>query len=196
MIVIEHPALPTRPLNVLWVALCEGTPSVLAEILDPRSMLLDPAQADTAVFYSIWNAEPGLSGIGRGRELVIGATGLLSQELPRLGTLTTMSPVEGLRDWCGSERPPADALAACARYLTTTGDDGRLLDPVARFHMGNGARLWRLLADADDSPRGLARSYGIMANYRYCPEDLDANRELLADGTPALGRDVAALIGA
>lgn len=194
VIVVEHPALPGRPLNVLWVALCRGIPSVLSEILDPHAPLTDPGDADTAVLYSIWNAEPGLSGIGRGSELVRGAAEILLGELPHLATLTTMSPVMGLREHCGADHPPDDLVGTCARYLTNTGEDGRLVDPVARFHMGNGARLWRLLPGADDSERGLARSYGIMANYRYFPEDLATNRGLLARGTPALGHDLAQLI--
>lgn len=195
IIVIEHRALPGRPINVLWVALCDGLPPTLDQIVDPRTPVLDPLTADTAVFYSIWNAEPGLSGLGRGRELVSGATELLRRRFRRLETLTTMSPVPGLREWAESRAADTDPVARCARYLTTEGADGRLLDPVARFHMGNGARLWRLLPGADGSSRGSERSFGIMANYRYVPEDLAANRDSLAKGAPALGHEVEALLG-
>lgn len=194
VIVIEHQALPGRPINVLWVALCDGLPPTLDQIVDPQTPVLDPLAADTAVFYSIWNAEAGLSGLGRGRELVSGATGLLRQELRQLETLTTMSPVPGFHKWAESRAHDMDLMARCARYLTAEGADGRLLDPVARFHMGNGARLWRLLPCADESPRGRERSFGIMANYRYFPEDLGANRNSLAEDSPALGQEVEALL--
>ena len=88
----------------------------------------------------------------------------------------------------------AEAERACATYLTTTGDDGRPIDPVARFHLGNGARLWHLAGDADRSERGMQRSFGLMANYRYEPEDRAANAEALRQGRPALGPGVAALL--
>lgn len=188
VIVIEHPALPDRPINVLWVALCSGLPRTLDEILDPHSPVIDPLSADTAVFYSIWNAEAGLSGLGRGRELVSGAAELLRGELHRIETLTTLSPVPGYRRWAEAHSESPDPLAGCARYLTEWGADGRLIDPVARFHMGNGARLWLIRTDADSSPRGQERSFGIMACYRYFPEDLEANRVALSRRRPALGR--------
>lgn len=194
VIVIEHRALPDRPINVLCVALCDGLPQTLGQIVDPHTPVLDPLTADTAVFYSIWNAEAGLSGLGRGRELVGGAMGHLRQEFPQLETLTTMSPVPGFRSWAESRPQDMDLVAHCARYLTTTGSDGRLLDPVARFHMSNGARLWQIRPGADESSRGRERSFGIMANYRYFPEDLGANRNSLAEGSPALGQEVEGLL--
>lgn len=200
--VLGHPLLADRPINVLWVALCTGVPSTLDQVLSHHVATIDPTAADTAVFYSIWNAEDGLSGLGSGAELVARAARQLRAELPGLRTLTTMSPIPGFRRWCesvgehrgGLRGGSGDLLTSCARYLTATGDDGRLLDPVARFHMGNGARLWRLLAHADDSERGIRRSHGMMANYRYFPEDIDANRRSLESGTPVLGDEVAALL--
>lgn len=195
VILIEHPSLPGRPINVLWVALCDGLPATLDQILDPHSPVVDPRDADTAVFYSIWNAEAGLSGLGRGRELVAGAMELLRSELGRLETLTTLSPIPGFRRWAESHPDDSELTTRCARYLTMQRDDGRLLDPVAGFHMSNGARLWRLLPSADSSQRGIERSFGMMANYRYYPEDLEANRSSLAEGSPALGHMVTALLG-
>jgi malonyl-CoA decarboxylase len=194
VIVIEHRALPGRPINVLWVALCCGLPPTLGGIVDPQTPVLDPLTADTAVFYSIWNAEAGLSGLGRGRELIGGAAELLRREFHQLETLTTMSPVPGFRRWAESHPSDMDLMAHCARYLTAKGADQRLLDPVARFHMGNGARLWRLIPGADESSLGRERSFAIMANYRYFPEDLGANRSSLTERSPALGQEVEALL--
>lgn len=201
--VLEHPALPHRPLNIVWCALWRGAPRDLAAILDPGAATTDPAAADTAAFYSIWNVEPGLVGLPGGRRLLLGAIDALRAELPGLSSFVTLSPIPGFRAWldAGAHRAvdpdhPDDArlVAGCARYLTTLRDDGRPVDPVARFHLGNGARLLSLAPRADRSERGLERSFGIMANYRYAPEDPDRNLAELAAGRPTIGEAVAALL--
>ncbi len=76
----------------------------------------------------------------------------------------------------------ADALRApllrvAARYLTEVKDQGRPVDPVARFHFGNGARIERLNWLADTSRKGLAQSFGLMVNYRYDPDAIEDNVE-------------------
>ena len=200
--VLEHPLLAGRPLNVVWVALCQGVPQDLAALLDVDAADLDPTTADTAAFYSIWNVEPGLVGLPGGRSLLGGVVEQLRDELPGLRTFVTLSPVPGFRRWLGADTPDRDdgdvtddeLLRRCATYLTTLGDDGRPIDPVARFHMGNGARLLDLAAGADVSERGIDRSFGIMANYRYEPEDRSANAAALVAGHPVLGERVADLL--
>jgi malonyl-CoA decarboxylase len=67
-----------------------------------------------------------------------------------------------------------------ARYLVEEKEQDRPLDPVARFHLGNGARLERLNWMADTSPRGLRQSVGVMVSYLYKLEDIEANREAYA----------------
>lgn len=52
-------------------------------------------------------------------------------------------------------------------YLGSTDERGRPIDPVARFHIGNGARLDAVLLDADRSTKGMAQSLGVMASYAY-----------------------------
>jgi malonyl-CoA decarboxylase len=64
-----------------------------------------------------------------------------------------------------------------ARYLLTTDKHGRPCDPVARFHLGNGARIERLNYLADTSARGWQQSYGLMVNYLYDPDTIEANVE-------------------
>lgn len=208
-VVLEHPELPGRALNVVFCALWKGLARDLAPVLDPRRPIDDPAHADTAIFYSIWNVEPGLVGLPGGRELLERTVELLSDELPDLRTFATLSPIPGLRRWMierhdapttdspGTDSPSAgrSLLQAAARYLVERRPDGRPLDPVARFHLGNGARLVALDADADLSEDGLQRSFGVMANYRYAPEDRAANRAALDRGAPALGDEVVALLG-
>lgn len=58
--------------------------------------------------------------------------------------------------------------------------DGRPVDPVARFHMGTGARLERINWLADTSAKGLAKSHGPMVNYRYLADEIEVNREAFA----------------
>ena len=74
-------------------------------------------------------------------------------------------------------------LSAAARYLgSTLTPDGRPLDGVARFHLGNGARVERINWLADPSAKGLRQSYGLMVNYLYDLKRLDKHRALLAQG--------------
>ena len=61
-------------------------------------------------------------------------------------------------------------------------DDGKPLDPVARFHLGNGARVERINWGGDPSPKGLRQSFGLMVNYLYDLKRLDKHRALLAQG--------------
>ncbi len=67
-----------------------------------------------------------------------------------------------------------------ARYLTQPSPRGGALDPVARFHLGNGARLERIHAAADSSVRGLKNSWGVMVNYLYALDDIERNHEAYA----------------
>ena len=74
-------------------------------------------------------------------------------------------------------------LAAAARYLgQEMADDGKPRDAVARFHLGNGARVERLNWLADPSPKGFKQSYGLMVNYLYDLKRLDKHRAALAQG--------------
>jgi len=80
-------------------------------------------------------------------------------------------------------------LRLAARYLVNM-HNGQPLDPVARFHLGNGARIEHVNWAADLSVRGLAQSCGMMVNYVYEPAQLDDNRAHLAAGKPSVSRKV------
>jgi malonyl-CoA decarboxylase len=69
-------------------------------------------------------------------------------------------------------------LPLAAHYLASEKRKGEAADPVARFHLGNGARLERLNWFADTSPRGLQQSAGIMVNYLYRLDEVESNHEL------------------
>ncbi len=77
---------------------------------------------------------------------------------------------------------PLTALAA-HYFLQGKTSYGRPLDPVARFHLGNGAALAHIHAAADLSPRGLAQSHGIMVNYHYDLAEIEKNHEAYAEAS-------------
>jgi malonyl-CoA decarboxylase len=72
--------------------------------------------------------------------------------------------------------------AAAWYYLNARNRRGLPVDPVARFHLGNGARLERLNWLGDITEKGLAQSYGLMVNYLYDLEDIEKNHEAYAEG--------------
>src|SRR4029077_426000 len=65
-------------------------------------------------------------------------------------------------------------------YLTQVRQNGRLYDPVATFHLSNGARLQRIHAFGNLRPYGLNASFGVTANYLYVPAELEENHERFA----------------
>ena len=73
----------------------------------------------------------------------------------------------------------------CAVYLTklAEGRSKAPVDPVARFHLGNGARLERVNWLGNTAPRGIVESLGIMVNYLYDPDQIEANHEAFVRGT-------------
>jgi malonyl-CoA decarboxylase len=74
--------------------------------------------------------------------------------------------------------------AAAVYLLNAKARGGKPLDPVARFHLNNGASLHRINFLADTSPRALAEAHGLMVNYQYKLDEIEANHERLAQGGP------------
>jgi malonyl-CoA decarboxylase len=84
----------------------------------------------------------------------------------------------------------------CASYLLRPDEGGRARDRVANFHLTNGARVERLNWLANPSPAGLRESFGLMVNYRYDLDRIDANHvAYLANGRVARAGAVAKLLG-
>lgn len=191
-----HPALMDEPLIFVEVALTEAIPGAIGAILEAERNEIDPAKATVATFYSISNCQPGLKGVSFGSFLIKQVVEELSRELAQLKTFVTLSPVPGLTRWAGAEGLVAETAEAQARFaarylLEAKGRDGRPLDPVERFHIGNGARLEKIHAGADLSERGRAQSWGVMVNYLYDLASIDANREGYAeDGAVAASKTV------
>jgi malonyl-CoA decarboxylase len=76
---------------------------------------------------------------------------------------------------------PVLQRAAALYLLRAKGANGKPLDPVARFHLGNGARLERINMSADLSAKGLRQSHGIMVNYLYDLATIEKNHEVYAE---------------
>ena len=72
--------------------------------------------------------------------------------------------------------------AAAYYFLRARNERGAPVDPVARFHLGNGARLERINWLADTSERAMALAYGLMVNYLYELDDIEKNHEAYAEG--------------
>ncbi|MEE3100277.1 MAG: malonyl-CoA decarboxylase, partial [Pseudomonadota bacterium] len=219
-----HPATGDEPLVFVEVALTDGVPGAIAPVLSGGGAVA-PQDADTAVFYSISNCQKGLKGVSFGSFLIKQVVQELSRELPGLKTFVTLSPAPGFAAWLaeeGAQDPGLAALgealadrgwlsdeasrkalaprvlAAAARYYhDAKGPGGRPFDPVARFHLGNGAALAELHWPADLSERGLAQAHGLMVNYLYDLEKIDARHEAFSkDGAVAMLGPVRKLVRA
>jgi malonyl-CoA decarboxylase len=190
-----HPALPDEPLIFTELALTSGLSARVQLILDPDSTVLDPRSCDSAVFYSISSCHEGLRGVRLGNSLIRRVVDRLHHEFRQLKTVATLSPIPGFRPWLtnlardGNLRIAAmiaglegstwmrdaarsaalehELIPLCETYLLQIKRGTEPADPVARFHLGNGARLERLNWLGDTSPAGMERSAGITANYRY-----------------------------
>jgi len=206
-----HPALPDEPLIFVEVALTEAIPGAIAPLLAEKREFVPAERARTAVFYSISNTQRGLGGISFGSFLIKQVVEELRRELPKLDNFVTLSPVPGFMQWVkeakdvpvtdeertlleGLDRPGwvenAELTAqlravleplAAHYFLKARTSKGRMIDSVARFHLGNGARLERINWLGDLSPKGLRESAGIMVNYLYRLEDIEKNHEAYAN---------------
>ena len=88
-----------------------------------------------------------------------------------------------------SETIRRTAILLASHYLQLM-KNGQPVDPVARFHLTNGARIERVNWGADLSAQGIAQSCGIMVNYRYVLDDLDANLLKLGENRPSISRTI------
>ena len=94
-----HPRMPDEPLIFVEVALVSGMADNVQVLLDEHAPEGDPGKADTAVFYSISNAQPGLAKVGFGDFLIKRVVDELRAELPNLKTFATLSPIPGFQSW-------------------------------------------------------------------------------------------------
>src|ERR1700732_5285218 len=191
--------------------LATAMPPLLARETDEEAARAQAARADTAIFYSISNCQDGLRGISFGNFLIKQVVEELQAEFPQLKRFSTLSPVPGFRRWltqrladgsdpdaallpklaCDgwwhdpeqSEPLRAALMRLCTTYLTRRPSPGNRIDPVARFHLGNGARLERINWLGNNSPRGIRESFGIMVNYLYDRDTIEDNHKAFVRGT-------------
>ena len=221
-----HPNMPSEPLIFVQVALVQGISDNIDRLLDESKSSIDQRNADTAIFYSISNAQRGLDGISFGNFLIKMVVEQLSLESPNLKTFATLSPIPGFANWLNEQLElshkdllkPADRknlvkytkqtvdasiLKDLIPKLDGIGDNnhqqlfkdleaplirlateylcyaknrrGRAKDPVAHFHLSNGASVFRLNWAADTSTKGKRQSFGIMVNYNYNLKEIQSN---------------------
>jgi malonyl-CoA decarboxylase len=94
-----HPRMPLEPLIFVEVALVKGIAGNVQALLDQAQPVIDPKDADTAIFYSISNTQTGLRGISFGNFLIKRVVDDLSRDLPNLKQFSTLSPIPGFRKW-------------------------------------------------------------------------------------------------
>lgn len=199
-----HPQMADDPLIFVEVALTRELPSGIHQIIAEERDVVPPREANCAIFYSISNCQDGLKGIPFGNYLIKRVVGQLQEELPQIKTFATLSPVPGFAKWLakthgdeGKIPGPRRLKSLAAHYLVFAkhpSGSGLPLDPVARFHLGNGARLEAIHANADLSDNGLRQAHGVMVNYVYDLAEIEANHFALNElGTVATSKAVQAL---
>lgn len=218
-----HPQLVDEPIIFVEVALTTSVAGSVDELLDTTRMPIAPKLAQFAIFYSISNTQAGLKGVNFGNFLIKQVVEILKDEHPHLRGYMTLSPIPGFAEWLASERKKRPAvtpdpfvvlddpkwlgdadrrkaihphlLQAAARYFLEAKDKyGRPLDPVSRFHLGNGAKLDRICFAADTSQKGIKQSHGLMVNYRYHLGEIEKNHEAFAEnGTVAVNPNIVQL---
>jgi malonyl-CoA decarboxylase len=193
-----HPAMGDEPLVFVEVALTEHIPSNIGEILQQDREIEPPEQSSCAVFYSISNCHRGLAGVSFGNFLIKQVATDMKMRFPQLKTFSTISPAPGFRKWLLAEAPQQESLAqlltefgtdanaemrarlgkvAAHYFLHEKNSRGEPLDPVARFHLKNGALLERINVLGNPSTAGMEGSLGTMVNYVYDLSRVEENHE-------------------
>ena len=214
-----HPAMPDDPLVFVEVALTAGIPRAIAPLIGKTDEPAKESDLDTVVFYSISNCHPGLAGVSFGNFLIKQVVEEVGKRYPRAKRYVTLSPVPGFCKWLalqeaalgidihelrslakveGSDTTDPrweSTIALCAQYLVRERANNLALDPVARFHLGNGASLHAIHWAADLSDNGLQQSAGLMVNYLYDLDSIEENHDAYFDqGEVAVSRAVGKLL--
>ncbi|MGJ8610181.1 MAG: malonyl-CoA decarboxylase domain-containing protein [Octadecabacter sp.] len=207
-----HPAMPDEPLIFVEVALTETIPSSVDTLLAEDHKTIMPEDARTAAFYSISNCQQGLKGISFGNLLIKQVVKELSRDMPQLTHFVTLSPIPRLNAWLATQTDdaangkiasavlegtatPEELRFIAAKYLTSAKGRANLpYDPVARFHLGNGAEVHAVHANADTSKNGHAQSSGAMVNYLYDLARVETNHsDFSLNGVVVASKAVTAL---
>ena len=191
-----HPAMQDEPIIFVEVALMKDVPSKIEDVLKEKRDIFEPEETSVAVFYSISNCQKGLAGISFGNFLIKQVANDLNLEFKNLNKFITLSPVPGLRKWISNKYPKFDInlekfkkpeqflkvhetmMGYIGNYfLNSDRLDKMPNDPVARFHLGNGASLEQINYLGDNSLNGIKLSAGLMVNYLYDLDKVEQNHE-------------------
>lgn len=145
------------PVAVLCVAFTKGLPNNIDEILDTTSPV--SLMADHAIFYSVFRTDAPSNTQNAGAKLIREAAQWIKANMPQISNYVTMSPIPNLSAHF-SEPPSLDAIGEFLQAQK---------DPVAKFHIRNGAKILRVIPNADNSERRKAQSWSNMVNYDYTP---------------------------
>ena len=191
-----HPAMEDEPLIFIEVALTKNIPEKINQILNPDRSVINSQEATTAVFYSISNCQKGLQGISFGNFLIKQVARDLQNNFKNLSKFVTLSPVPGFSKWLKSndtilfdkihnklslskiQKSETILNENILKYFFISNRSDNLPnDPVARFHLGNGAILEKINFLSNISENGLEQSLGYMVNYLYNLEEVELNHE-------------------
>lgn len=145
------------PVAVLCVAYTDGLKDNINEILNNDSPV--SITADHAIFYSVFRTDTVCSTQNAGARLIREAAKWIKDNYPHIRNYVTMSPIPNLS--ANFADPPS--MDAIMEFLKAQ------KDPVAKFHIKNGAKILRVIPNADDSERRRKQSYSAMVNYDYTP---------------------------
>lgn len=143
------------PVAVLCVAYTNGLPDTVDGILENDSEVT--LEATHAIFYSVFRTDAPCDIHNAGAKLIREAAHWIKDHVPQITNFVTMSPIPNLSAHF-TEPPSLDAIMEFIQAQK---------DPVAKFHIRNGAKILRTIPNADKSERRSAQSYGVMANYDY-----------------------------
>lgn len=162
----------SQPVAFVYIKLHQGVPSTLFNLYHTL-----PDEFDSCILYSISSPFRGLNGIEFGSKLIKSVVQTVKSEHAQIKTFSTFSPVPLFRQWLtkNSDRfghltdlaadqldvHEPELMAACGEFLRTR------IDPVARFHYRNGAKLGPIRFKGDTSLGMFKQSYGIQVNYIY-----------------------------
>ena len=235
-----HFKMPNEPIIFVEVAITNGIAGSIQGLLDESQPTADVGDCDSAIFYSISNAQKGLRNISLGNFLIKTAVERLCHDMPHIKNFVTLSPIPGFCSWLktykmddalmadvakrlvpivGAKSNKGDILAImegswykdeslvkalreplmklCAQYLIKEQNSkNKAIDPVANFHLRNGASVMRINWMADVSEKGFAQSACIMVNYLYVLDDIDDNHENYAkSGIIKCSKEVLRMLG-
>ncbi|KAI8068528.1 malonyl-CoA decarboxylase-domain-containing protein [Gongronella butleri] len=204
-----HAQFPLEPLAFVHVALTNQSPTSVQSILQ-QPHTRTPVVPSHAICYSI-NTRPGMGGMQIAHQLINQVVQELASAHPSIHTFATLSPIPGFTRWLAKQAPGtldrlnlgpdnllerldasdrANLLQLCARYLLLErrGNALHALDPVAHFHLRNGANIQQLHFLADSSEKGIRESLGMMVNYQYIPSRLEEHQRQYRHGGTIFAR--------